>query len=191
MGVWKKFGIKNNFSSPPPANLNYDWSLKTVYYCQLKKGLVKHKNFQYVKKITVLCKKIKRIREEKEYKKKHLSLFIIIAVHNSISLTVFSHLAFNVLKFRFRDPCISSPLRLCQFVRSLGARGVTNNFPCLKARKIIRIWTKRAWNYSLISLVTIWFHIHIVWPGKKRSSAALLKINWAGGGVGRGRWGEA
>ena len=31
--------------------------LKTVYYCELKKGLVKHKNFQYVKKITVLCKK--------------------------------------------------------------------------------------------------------------------------------------
>ena len=49
--------------------------LKTVYYCQLKKGLVKHKNVQYVKKITVLCKKIKRIREVKEYKKKHFSLF--------------------------------------------------------------------------------------------------------------------
>ena len=27
MGVWKKFGIKNNFSSTPPSNLNYDWSL--------------------------------------------------------------------------------------------------------------------------------------------------------------------
>ena len=26
-GVWKKFGIKNNFSSTPPSNLNYDWSL--------------------------------------------------------------------------------------------------------------------------------------------------------------------
>ena len=35
--------------------------LKTVYYCELKKGLVKHKNFQYVKKITVLCKKKKII----------------------------------------------------------------------------------------------------------------------------------
>ena len=33
--------------------------LKTVYYCQLKKGLVKHKNSQYDKKITVLCKKLK------------------------------------------------------------------------------------------------------------------------------------
>ena len=88
--------------------------LKTVYYCQLKKGLVKHKNFQYVKKITVLCKKIKRIREEKEYIKKTFESFlVIIAVHNSISLTVFSHLAFNVLKFRFRDPFVSSPLRLC------------------------------------------------------------------------------
>ena len=27
MGVWKKFGVKNNFSSTPPSNLNYDWSL--------------------------------------------------------------------------------------------------------------------------------------------------------------------
>ena len=27
MGVRKKFGIKNNFSSTPPSNLNYDWSL--------------------------------------------------------------------------------------------------------------------------------------------------------------------
>ena len=36
-----------------------------------------------------------------------------------------------------------------------------NNFPRLKAREIIRIWTKRAWNYSLISLVTIWLHILI------------------------------
>ena len=49
--------------------------LKTVYYCQLKKGLVKHKNFQYVKKITVLCQKIKRIREEKEYIKKNIWVF--------------------------------------------------------------------------------------------------------------------
>ena len=29
----------------------------------------------------------------------------------------------------------------------------------LKAREIIRIWTKSAWNYPLISLVTIWLHI--------------------------------
>ena len=28
-----------------------------------------------------------------------------------------------------------------------------------KAREIIRIWTKHAWNYSLISLVTIWYLI--------------------------------
>ena len=34
-----------------------------------------------------------------------------------------------------------------------------NNFPRIKAREIIRIWKKRAWNYSLISLVTIWLHI--------------------------------
>ena len=34
-----------------------------------------------------------------------------------------------------------------------------NNLPRLKAREIIRIWTKRAWNYSLTSLVTIWLHI--------------------------------
>ena len=34
-----------------------------------------------------------------------------------------------------------------------------NNFPRLKAREIIRIWTKRAWNYFLISLVTIWLPI--------------------------------
>ena len=27
VGVWKKFGIKNNFSTTPPSNLNYDWSL--------------------------------------------------------------------------------------------------------------------------------------------------------------------
>ena len=31
----------------------------------------------------------------------------------------------------------------------------------LKAREIIRIWTKRAWSYSLISLVVIWLHIPI------------------------------
>ena len=30
MGVWKKFGIKNNFSSTPPSNLNYDWSLRLI-----------------------------------------------------------------------------------------------------------------------------------------------------------------
>ena len=29
----------------------------------------------------------------------------------------------------------------------------------MKAREIIRIWTKRKWNYSLISVVTIWLHI--------------------------------
>ena len=28
--------------------------------------------------------------------------------------------------------------------------------------EIIRIWTKRAWNYSLISLVTIWLHLQIL-----------------------------
>ena len=38
----------------------------------------------------------------------------------------------------------------------------SNNFPRLKARKINRILTKRAWNYSLISLVTIWLHIPII-----------------------------
>ena len=32
MGVWKKFGIKNNFSSIPPSNLNYDWSLISSIY---------------------------------------------------------------------------------------------------------------------------------------------------------------
>ena len=32
----------------------------------------------------------------------------------------------------------------------------------LKAREIIRIWTKRKWNYSLISLITIWLHILIL-----------------------------
>ena len=37
----------------------------------------------------------------------------------------------------------------------------SNNFPRLKAREINRILTKRAWNYSLISLVTIWLHILI------------------------------
>ena len=36
-----------------------------------------------------------------------------------------------------------------------------NNFPHLQAREIIRIWTKRKWNYSRISLVTIWLHILI------------------------------
>ena len=28
----EKFGIKNNFSSTPPSNLNYDWSLKADMY---------------------------------------------------------------------------------------------------------------------------------------------------------------
>ena len=41
-----------------------------------------------------------------------------------------------------------------------------NNFPRLKAREIIRIWTKRKWNYSLISLVTIWLHILILFVYK-------------------------
>ena len=41
-----------------------------------------------------------------------------------------------------------------------------NNFPCVLAREIIRIWTKRAWNYSLISLVshhliTHTYYLHI------------------------------
>ena len=35
------------------------------------------------------------------------------------------------------------------------------NFSRLKAREIIRIWTKREWNYSLISLITIWLHAHM------------------------------
>ena len=49
---------------------------------------------------------------------------------------------FNVLKFRFRDPFISSPLRLSQFVRGLGARGVTYNFiyTC-RLRKLIILTT--------------------------------------------------
>ena len=37
-----------------------------------------------------------------------------------------------------------------------------NNFPRLKAQEIIWFWTKQAWNYSLISLVTIWLLI-LVW----------------------------
>ena len=32
VGVWKKFGIKNNFSSTPPSNLNYDCSLKSPWH---------------------------------------------------------------------------------------------------------------------------------------------------------------
>ena len=42
MGVWKKFGLKKNFSSTPPSNLNYDWSLSTERGLQgtlLKRGL--------------------------------------------------------------------------------------------------------------------------------------------------------
>ena len=39
----------------------------------------------------------------------------------------------------------------------------SNNFPSLKAREIIRILTKRKWNYFLISLVTIWLHIQIMY----------------------------
>ena len=37
----------------------------------------------------------------------------------------------------------------------------SDNFPRLKAREIIRILTKRARNYFLISLVAIWLHILI------------------------------
>ena len=40
-----------------------------------------------------------------------------------------------------------------------------------KAREIIRIWTKRSWNYSLISLVTIWLHILIYWLCSKIENA--------------------
>ena len=36
-----------------------------------------------------------------------------------------------------------------------------NLSPMTKTREIIRILTKRAWNYFLISLVTIWLHILI------------------------------
>ena len=78
----------------------------------------------------------------KKNQKPFESFLVIIAFHNSISLTVFSHSAFNVLKFRFRDPFISSPLRLSQFVRGLGARGVTYNFiyTC-RLRKLIILTT--------------------------------------------------
>ena len=37
----------------------------------------------------------------------------------------------------------------------------SDNFPRLEAREISRILTRRAWNYFLISLVTIWLHILI------------------------------
>ena len=37
-----------------------------------------------------------------------------------------------------------------------------NNFARLKAREIMRIWAKRAWNHPPISLVTIWLHILIL-----------------------------
>ena len=48
-----------------------------------------------------------------------------------------------------------------------------NNFLRLKAREIIRIWTKRPWNYSLISLVTIWLHILIVFYHRSDCQNAL------------------
>ena len=38
MGVWKKFGIENNFSSTPPSNLNYDWSLSVVIVIAIVKN---------------------------------------------------------------------------------------------------------------------------------------------------------
>ena len=48
-------------------------------------------------------------------------------------------------------------------------------FPRLKAREIIRIWAKRSWNYSLISLVTICLHILIL--SKRGFRKAQLNIN--------------
>ena len=30
---------------------------------------------------------------------------------------------------------------------------------CHKSNNFVKIWTKRAWNYFLISLVAIWWHI--------------------------------
>ena len=38
---------------------------------------------------------------------------------------------------------------------------LSKNSKFLKAREIIRIWTKRAWNHSLISLVTNWLRLPI------------------------------
>lgn len=42
---------------------------------------------------------------------------------------------------------------------------------CHKSNNFVKIWTKRAWNYFLISLVAIWWHIDRK-PGwlKKNSS---------------------
>ena len=36
-GGQKKFGIKNNSSSTPPSNLNYDWSLSIYLQTKQKK----------------------------------------------------------------------------------------------------------------------------------------------------------
>ena len=49
------------------------------------------------------------------------------------------------------------------FTRVL-SKSYPNNFPSLQAREIIRIWTKRKWNYSLINFheYTIWLPINII-----------------------------
>ena len=65
-------------------------------------------------------------------------------------------------------PCTTVGVWLCVYVRGLrgnqmvylwNKRIMSLSFCPKKAREIGRIWTKRAWNYSLISLVPIWLHI--------------------------------
>ena len=53
---------------------------------------------------------------------------------------------------------------------------IGNQMVYLKAREIIRIWKKRAWNYSLISLVTIYLHIlSSLGRGEKRKESLQLR----------------
>ena len=42
-----------------------------------------------------------------------------------------------------------------------------------ETHEIIRIWTKRAWNYALISLVTVWLHIL---RGERREARVQSRI---------------
>ena len=70
-------------------------------------------------------------------------------------------------------------------------------FPRLKALEIIWFWTNRAWNYSLISLVTIWIPILIEistlracrsfsreWPRRMASAGRrLIKCFWTSANV--------
>ena len=86
MGVWKKFGLKKNFSSTPPSNLNYDWSLSTEGGLQgtlLKRGLKL--------KLDIPGFPFSSVNQETLETRLAFSLFCVNAVYNLWQIRKFVH----------------------------------------------------------------------------------------------------